>query len=424
MGISGFSWHGSAVPAIRQRMPNDGPMALVSYSRKDSEHDSHALAICKMIEGEVRTLSGDEPFELWLDQHQIKWGQRWQDRIDRGLQESTFLIPIMTPRFFNSEACREEYERFKTIEQERSRTDLILPIYYINAPPIEDALANPDSEELDAMAADLISRQWADWRPLREADLADSKVRTAINRLAKEIRNALERSSEPAVAPNRSSDKRETLIVNRNSDGYYKTIQEAIDQAKPGDRIQIHPGRYREQLKVTKPIDIVGTPNRDEVFIESSHAPVIQLNTTGCLLEHVSVECTGIEDEGAIHTECGTCVIRSCRISAASISALRIVKNATVQLCEITKSGQYGIYLAEKSHAIIEDNEISGCPLAGVLSQMNAESEIRRNVITKNRWGLSYYFYGTQDRPDYSELRSSNDLQGNRKGEIDSVHKP
>ena len=45
-----------------------------------------------------------------------------------------FLIPIITPGFFDSKPCREELELFLQRERTLSRSDLILPVYYIDYP--------------------------------------------------------------------------------------------------------------------------------------------------------------------------------------------------------------------------------------------------------------------------------------------------
>ncbi len=49
-----------------------------------------------------------KPFKVFQDRNDLEWGQNWQDRIENSLEEVTFLIPVITPSFFNSPACQKE----------------------------------------------------------------------------------------------------------------------------------------------------------------------------------------------------------------------------------------------------------------------------------------------------------------------------
>jgi parallel beta-helix repeat protein len=42
----------------------------------------------------------------------------------------------------------------------------------------------------------------------------------------------------------------------------YSSIQSAVDASSPGDVIQVCPGRYREQIEITKPLTLVGVPRQ------------------------------------------------------------------------------------------------------------------------------------------------------------------
>ena len=56
----------------------------------------------------------------------------------------TFLIPIITPSFFGSANCRQELEYFLDREEKLKRNDLILPVHYIDYPPVENAKQRED----------------------------------------------------------------------------------------------------------------------------------------------------------------------------------------------------------------------------------------------------------------------------------------
>jgi hypothetical protein len=112
------------------------PAALISYVRFDDKHENGRLSeLCQRLSGEVQAQTGEKFFHLPRFED-IAWGQQWQERIFESLDAVTFLIPILTPSFFKSEACRSELEDFIEREKRFKRNDLILPIYYIGVRPL------------------------------------------------------------------------------------------------------------------------------------------------------------------------------------------------------------------------------------------------------------------------------------------------
>lgn len=111
------------------------PIAFMSYARLDDEKMKGSLTrFREHLSDAVEVVTGEE----FQDRDDIKWGQNWTNRIQNSLDEVTFLIPIITPRFFKSEYCRDEVERFIGREKELKRDDLILPVYYVSCKQMDD----------------------------------------------------------------------------------------------------------------------------------------------------------------------------------------------------------------------------------------------------------------------------------------------
>ena len=152
------------------------PAAFMSYARFDDLHDDGQLTqFRERLSAEVRVQTGEE-FSIFQDRNDISWGQNWQKRLDQTLDAVTLLLVIITPGFFRSRACRAEVERFLARERELGRDDLILPVYYVSTPQLED----PVRREADELAQLLASRQFADWRELRFEPFTSPVVRRAI----------------------------------------------------------------------------------------------------------------------------------------------------------------------------------------------------------------------------------------------------
>lgn len=174
------------------------PTGFLSYTHFDDEHNRWRLTeFQKYLSAEVRIQTGEE-FRIFQDRSDIEWGVIWHERIEKAISEVTLLIPVITPSFFKSQACREELEKFLRREKELNRNDLILPLYYVDTPLMNDAIRRAN----DLLAQAIASHQYADWRHLRFELFASPEIGRAIEKLALQIASALERTitlTAPAI---------------------------------------------------------------------------------------------------------------------------------------------------------------------------------------------------------------------------------
>jgi formylglycine-generating enzyme required for sulfatase activity len=164
-------------------MASKPPDAFLSYTRFDDHNDRGAISEFRLrLASAVRAVTG-EPFDIFQDIDGLGLGERWPDKLDEMLDEARFFIPILTPSYFKSEACREELQKFLDAEKKRGRDDLVLPIYYIQCPVLEEAYLR----EADHLARIVSERQRCDWRDLRLRSFRNRSVKIAIEGLAREI---------------------------------------------------------------------------------------------------------------------------------------------------------------------------------------------------------------------------------------------
>ena len=178
------------------------PAAFMSYAHIDNQY-GHLTEFRERLSHEVHVQTGME-FPIFQDRNDILLGQNWRDRIEEALEEEiNFLIPILTPSFFNSEACREELELFLERERALNRNDLILPVYYVNCRVLDDEARRAN----DTLAESVASRQWVDWRGLRFEPFTSPQVGKALMQLAGQISLALERIATPLnIEPKKGKD--------------------------------------------------------------------------------------------------------------------------------------------------------------------------------------------------------------------------
>src|SRR5215510_10803828 len=139
------------------------PRAFFSYVRQVDDHDGGRLTrLRERLQGEIRVQTGLK-VELFQDVNQLQWGEKWQDRLLDEASGALFLIPVVTPGYFLSVACRKEYEAFRAVETKYRIRGIILPIYYVET----DELSDPAWQEGNKWIQEIAAAQWADWRTLR-----------------------------------------------------------------------------------------------------------------------------------------------------------------------------------------------------------------------------------------------------------------
>ena len=117
-------------------------MAFLRHVRSDDAHDFGRISeLRRSLEGEVK-IQTSHSFHIFQDRNDISWGEQWKERIESALRGVTFLIPIVTPSYFQSPACRSEFHTFLIRERERELGEerLILPIYYVSCDEMDSDL--------------------------------------------------------------------------------------------------------------------------------------------------------------------------------------------------------------------------------------------------------------------------------------------
>src|SRR5262245_1787808 len=149
-------------------------VGFFSYSREDDTGSGGKLSkLRERIQEELRLQLGRtrKDFRLWQDKVAIAHGELWEDTIKKGIAESVFFIPVITPTAIKSYHCKFEFESFLAREKELDRSNLIFPILYVPVPALTD-----DRWRQDPLLAIIGSRQYEEWQSLRHLDASSSEV--------------------------------------------------------------------------------------------------------------------------------------------------------------------------------------------------------------------------------------------------------
>lgn len=92
-------------------LPVDANLFL-SYCHADNDYlDGAIVAFArKVVEGYEYTYGAT--LNLFVDVDSINWGDEWKAVIEQRIDSTNFLMPVVTPRYLRSDACRAELLRF------------------------------------------------------------------------------------------------------------------------------------------------------------------------------------------------------------------------------------------------------------------------------------------------------------------------
>jgi F-box protein 11 len=426
------------------------PIAFMSYVHFDDQRENGRLTQFRdHLSAEVRVQTGEE-FPIFQDRTDIHWGQSWKERLEESIDAVTFLIPIITPSYFRSQPCRDELQRFLSREKELNRSDLVLPVYYIDTSLLND----PARHATDELAQAIAARQWADWRDLRFEPFTSPEVGKRLAQMAVHIRDALERV-QGRLLPSRSATasqgqdsgkarqpkgvgsrtveqaskpvkeaaelargpatRTEPLhyVVDQTGRGDHTTISEAIRAASPGDRILVRPGLYQEGLVINKPLEIIGDGALADIVVQATGVDTLSFQTTMARVAHLTLCQMGGGDWYCVDITQGRLIIlEDCDITSQSLACVAIRGGADprLHLNRIHHGDRGGIYIYDNGQGTLEDNHIYGNALAGVAIRGRSSPTLRRNRINRNNdWAIWVSDKG-------GGIIEDNDLRNNARG--------
>jgi TIR domain len=171
-------------------------VGFFSYSREDDEGSGGRLSkLRERIQEELRLQLGrtKRDFRLWQDKEAIAHGELWEETIKKGISESVFFIPIITPTAVRSSHCKLEFDSFLAREKGLDRSNLIFPILYVPVPTLRDGRWRQEP-----LLSTVGSRQYEDWQNLRHLDASSSEVALRVEKFCANICRALE---QPWLSP-------------------------------------------------------------------------------------------------------------------------------------------------------------------------------------------------------------------------------
>lgn len=190
---------------------------------------------------------------------------------------------------------------------------------------------------------------------------------------------------EPAQAPR-------TEIVVASDGGDYQSLTQALSQAKPGMRIRVKPGLYKESLVIDKPIEIIGDGPAKDIIIESANADCLAIKSDGVLIRGLSLRTkTEIKDGQffALHVTQGRPRVENCDLTSESKACVGVhgpEANPTLVGCTIhdCKAGD-GVLVYDQGKGIYQGCQIVGNGRDGLVVLSRGNPVVTGCVLRDNK---------------------------------------
>lgn len=159
-----------------------------------------------------------------------------------------------------------------------------------------------------------------------------------------------------------------TLVVDQSGSGDYTSIQAAILNSRPGGRIRVRAGTYRENLWIETPVDIEGDGSSGNVVVVADGADVVFSLASHARLAHLTLRQVGGGDWHAVDVARGTLTIDTCDLSCEGgvCVVVRTGAEPTLRNCLIHDGNDGGMSVEEGAGCYLEQCEIFANKGAGL----------------------------------------------------------
>ncbi|MBN8591712.1 MAG: right-handed parallel beta-helix repeat-containing protein [Anaerolineae bacterium] len=169
----------------------------------------------------------------------------------------------------------------------------------------------------------------------------------------------------------------------------FRSITEALAKVPEGATIKVKPGLYRESVKLTKAVELIGDGHREDILIESADGNVLWMDTDFAAVRGLSLRQTGTPEaqKVAVYIPKGRLILEDCDITSSSLAGIQVCNagtNPVIRRCRIHNGNSAGVLAYEKASGTFEDCEMVGNGLSGIQVTEGANPTLRRCRMVDN----------------------------------------
>ena len=180
-----------------------------------------------------------------------------------------------------------------------------------------------------------------------------------------------------------------TIIVAKDGGGQYTTITDAIKNARPGTRIMVRPGFYKEGFAIDKQLEIIGDGPLSDVVVESTDTFCIRMQTEKATVRGLTLRGrTSPKEFFAVDISRGQLILEDCDITSDTLAGVAIhgsMADPIIRRTKIHNSKSGGVFTFDQGKGTIEDCDIYGNTNAAVEIKDGSNTIVRRSKLHDNK---------------------------------------
>jgi len=191
----------------------------------------------------------------------------------------------------------------------------------------------------------------------------------------------------------------------------FPTIQAAINNVAPGDKIFVHEGTYYENVVVNKSVSISGENKNTTIIDGGGSSVVVRIIADNVSLSGFTVQNSGVKAyEGGIFVESNFNNVSGNIIAENGLTGIYLSNSFGSILLEnmVVDNVGDGVFLVHSSNNVLLNNEVAKNK-GGIRLYSSNENNISRNVVTDDLLGGIYLFYSSNNSLFNNVMRYNKD---------------
>jgi len=182
-----------------------------------------------------------------------------------------------------------------------------------------------------------------------------------------------------------------SLVVAPAGEGHFRTLADAVREARPGTRIFLRPGRYREEVIIDRALEVIGEGPAASVVLETAGPDGIQVRGGALYLHGVTLR-GGAQAPGSVSLQVqkGLAIVEDSVVAGSETSVLVQGSGASALLrrCTLGWGAARGVVYLDRARGTMDECHIPSAP-RGIVIAAGADPVIRSSRLEGCQTGIA-----------------------------------